>query len=369
MAEGALDCFTALLDSIPGWIADLESIVKSATERQNDILRESQPVDSHQDEEGPLTAAREPSKSSSVRTRRSRESKDDGTPNGLQGTNPDESTPTLLQNQLPHMTQTDALRLSQRKRKTASVCSDRQSGPLKYRSRSMVVVYYDGEIQKRFEDIVRAIGSKRNSLRKGRTAAQVYELAPSMTGGNDTADGERNAAHQPRLAYRTARMRQSPRGGKSIEGLEAYDKLDAYLEKAQAQCERAAHQVLRDGDCGMEIHVAKERFTEARTHCEIEVPIWRKRIELFVERERLSEERRRLEEAEESEKELKPSSGYSSSETNFVNSFSAAVPLEVDIESDDSDGGGDNDGREFTINMMQLGRPRQYVQCSSLTAH
>lgn len=363
MAERALECFTALLDSIPGWIADLDSIVKSVTERQKDILREIQPVDSHQDEAEPQTAAREPSKSSSVRTRRSKDL-EEVSPDTLQVTNPEDSLPTLVQNQLPHMTPTDALRLSQRKRKTASVCSDRQSGPLKYRSRSMVVVYYDGETQQRFEDIVKAIGSKRNSLRKGRTAAQVHELALKMTSGDETIDGEQNTAYPTRITYRTAKLRQSPRGGKSIDGLEAYEKLDVYLEKAQSQCERAAHQVLRDGDCGLEIQAAKERLSAARTHCEIEEPIWRKRIEALAEKHRLSEKRQRVEEVKESEKESKPQSP----ESQVVNPFSAAVPLEVDIEPDDSDGGDDDDGREFTISMMQLGRARQYVQCSSLTA-
>lgn len=367
MAESALDCFISLLDSIPGWIADLEGIVTSATERQKDILHENQPVDAHQDGSQPPARPRKRSKSSSIRTKRSDELKD-GSPNGLEALRQNESLPTLVQTQVPHMTPSDALRLAQRKRKTASACSDRQSGPLKYRSRSMVVVYYDGEIQNRFENLVRAIGTRRNALRKGRTSAQVYELSPKTSNGDDGANGEDKYMLQPRVAYRSARMRQSPQAGKHMDGLEAYDKLDGYLEKAQAQCERAAHQILRDGDCGLEFKTAKEQFHEAQAHCETEIPIWRKRVEEFVEKERRNEEQRRRKEEEEERKGRRPPPNYTSTEKLMADPFAAAAPLEVDMEPDDSDGGGDESGHDFTINLMQLAGPRPYMQTSRLTA-
>jgi hypothetical protein len=227
----------------------------------------------------------------------------------------------------------------------------------------MVVIYYDGEIQKRFENIVRAIGTRRNALRKGRTSAQVYELARKGSSGSEGSSDDDSGAYLPKVAYRSARMRRSPGAGSQSEGLAAFDKLDKFLERAQAQCERAAHQILRDGDCGLEIQTAKERFIEARSHCETEVPIWRKRIEDAAERERLDEERRKVEE----EEEKKPLPDYSSSEKLVDDPFTASVPLEVDIEPDDSDGGGD--GNDFTINLMQLGRPRPYMRTARLTAH
>ena len=352
MAEGALNCFTTLLESIPGWIAELEEIVHSVTERQQDILRENQPVDSHQDQ------ARNPSKSSSVLTRISRES-EGNIRDALQSSQLDESMPTLVQTQLPHMTQSDALRLSQRKRKTASVCSDRLSGPLKYRSRSMVVIYYDGEIQKRFENIVRAIGSRRNALRKGRTSAQVYELSRNGSSSSEGSSGDDSGACVPKVAYRSARTRQSPASGAQSEELAIFDQLDGFLDKAQAQCERAAYQVLRDGDCGMEIQAARERFGEVETRCASQLPIWRKRIEGAAERERWRAD---------DEEEKKPPPAYYSTDGFVDDPFTEAAPLEVDIEPDDSDGGGEG-GRGFTINMMQLGRPRPYVRDSRVTAH
>lgn len=42
MADEALKCFESLLETVPGWIADLEGILKTAAERQEEILFASQ---------------------------------------------------------------------------------------------------------------------------------------------------------------------------------------------------------------------------------------------------------------------------------------------------------------------------------------
>ena len=357
MADEAFNCFTSLLESIPTWIADLEDIVKSTIERQKDILRENQPADSPQDQ------SPKPTKSPSVRTRRSQRSKDVDA-EAPQSPKSEEPATTLLQNQLPHMTQSDALRLAQRKRKTVSACTDRQSGPLKYRSKNMVVVYYDGDIQKRFEAIVRAIGSTRNSLRRGKMSAKVDAISRSDTFGSKENSGTNGTASLPTMPYRSARMRQNP-GLSKADGTETFDKIDGFLEKAQTLCERAAHQVLRDGDCGVEIKNAREHFVDAQKLSESELPTWEKRAEEAAERQRLSDERRRDEEEED---EKNRQLGFSSNEKLIVeDSFSSPAILEVDLEPDDSDGGDDTDGRDFTVNVMQLGRP--YMRASGLTAH
>ena len=353
MAEDAFKCFATLLESIPAWIADLENIVRTATSRQQDLLRENQPA------EKPQIPQRNPSKStsSSMRMRRSIQFKDHEVHSPKSG----ETEPTLVQTQLPHMTQSDALRLAQRKRKTASVCSDRQSGPLKYRSRSMVVVYYDGEVQKQFENIVRAIGTSRNSLRRGKMSAKVAGLARTQSNGSESRCGEDGVPSVPKLPYRSTRSAQSPAAGR-IDGTEIFDKVDGVLEKAQSMCERAAHQVLRDGDCGLEIKNAKEHFTDARKLGEAELPVWKDRAEKAAERERLSEERRR---AEAEERDKKPPPVYSSSEKLVGEQlFSSPTALEVDLEPDDSD---DDEGQDFTLQHMQLGRP--YFRSAKLAAH
>ncbi|KAI9760699.1 MAG: hypothetical protein M1840_002347 [Geoglossum simile] len=136
-----------------------------------------------------------------------------------------------------------------RKRKTASV-SSAASGTHRYRSRSMIIVYYDSAVQEAFEALVRGIGSARNNVRKAKMNRRMKNWAP-LTGGEN--DGEILRARY--LIPRTSR------GGceKTV-----YDTVDAALETAQAMCETGAHQFLRDGDCRKEVEVAKKKLEEVK---------------------------------------------------------------------------------------------------------
>lgn len=50
-----------------------------------------------------------------------------------------------------------------------------------------------------------------------------------------------------------------------------FDELDKGLEWSQGQCERAAHQFLRDGECSMEIENIKRKLAEVTEKAEKEV--------------------------------------------------------------------------------------------------
>lgn len=348
MAGEALQSFSTLLEGIPGWIADLEGIVKTSAERQKQYLTENQPAG----DELPLALRRKVSKSSSLRSYRSQDAKEKASTPG-----PLKSEPTVTKEQGPHMTESDALRLAQRKRKTASACSGRQSGPYKYRSRSMVVVYYDGDVQKRFETIVRAIGTSRNTLRKGKMSAKVEAIARSGSSSSSDGSNEEAAAIIRKMGYTPTRLRQQGGAANRNDGSEAFDKADGFLEKAQALCERAAHQVLRDGDCALEIRNAKEHFTDVKKVCEAALPELQRKADKALERQRRSEERRKEEEAEAEEHEKKDlvSSPDTSDEKIAVDPFNSPGTLEVDIEADDDDGGDDEDEQ---LNAIQLGKFR-----------
>ncbi|KAK5121471.1 hypothetical protein LTR85_005304 [Meristemomyces frigidus] len=345
MADEALDSFTTLLEKVPGWIADLEDILKTATDRQNEMLFDSQPADSPP---APPALVKKPSKSSSLRSHRSKGSKV-GKQNAYHA-QPGSPKATLLQAQLPHMTASDALRLAQRKRKTVSVASDNQSGPSKYRSRSMVVIYYDGDVQKRFETLVRAISTCRNAIRKGKMGAKVDNLSRT---GSSSSEGSSSGAEEMvvnlgKLGYKSSRPRRTQMGafGKH-DGTESFDKIDTLLDKGQSLCEKAAHQVLRDGDCTLELTTAKEHFAEVQTLAEAELPALRKRA---AERRRRSNERRRVEE----EARAKEVHLDALDTQEVVASF---VPtdgmLEVDdLEADDSD----DDEPMFAVKTLQLGK-------------
>lgn len=164
--------------------------------------------------------------------------------------------------------------LGNRKRKTTSILSGRVSGPSRYRSRTMVVVNYDGDIQKNFEELVRAIGTGRNMLRKAKMEAKMQELEALQESSdeeeqNDTGSDQELTVTRPNLRSRMSSMRAMAamrRGGPiALSGVsnttvEVFDKTDKMLEQAQELCEKAAHLILRDGDCRKELASARKNF-------------------------------------------------------------------------------------------------------------
>lgn len=220
-----------------------------------------------------------------------------------------------------------------RKRKTESLASAESHVP-NYRTRSMIIVYYDSAVQTAFEDLVKFVSGSRNAMRKGKMAAKMAEMrraaelevdaedddeeeedgafgdlvksngilaagykhsngsAPANFMAADTNGGDAEPA-LPKLKYMSTRgmgpLRDfSPRpamsgGGLSVGLLRGYrrtgsdstpdifDELDKGLEWCQGQCEHAAHQFLRDGDCSTEIANIKRKLNEVKISAQKEV--------------------------------------------------------------------------------------------------
>ncbi|KAF2217153.1 hypothetical protein CERZMDRAFT_81111 [Cercospora zeae-maydis SCOH1-5] len=357
MADEALTCFTSLLDNVPGWIAELESILQSAKDTQQEILCATRTV----------TDANLPSrndcKSPSLKSTKSRDRHG------------------RLRPILNHLTASDALRLSQRKRKTASVASGDGSGPCKFRVRAQVVVHYDGNTQRRFEQLVRQISSSRNAIRKGKMSAKVDALSRSGSSSSDSSclTGGEDMDHSAILTdfkYQPTTRSRLPAFGRN-DGTEAFDKVDGRLEKAQALCERAAHQILRDGDCTVELQQAREHFSEALTMATEELPALQKKAEKAAERRRRSEERHRLdEEAEATLRALKPDHALNNNNNNKLHDIVAdiSVPSDGDLEVDvlEVDDDSSSDGEDFNVSSFQFqkagGRFAPQMRTSRLAA-
>ena len=315
MANEALDCFTSLLDTVPAWIADLETILKSAVESQEEATFACPPADSHT-----FSAKEKPkSKSSSLKSKRSTDDKEEDVASRRK-------LGFLKRPTLQHLTNSDALRLSQRKRKTASVYSGDESGPPKFRTKAAAVVFYDGDTQKRFEKLVRQVGSSRNSIRKGKMSAKVDALSRCGSSASDSGSGGEGDDFDPFTAQLSwkARRPTRPAFGRG-DNSEAFDRVDGRLEKGQALIERAAHQILRDGDCTVEVTNAKEHFSEALKMAEAELPALRRKADKAAERRRRSEERRRVEEEEEAQRQTI---------RDAVEAVTAPHPSEGDLEVD-----------------------------------
>jgi hypothetical protein len=209
-----------------------------------------------------------------------------------------------------------------RKRKTESLTSAEGQTP-KYRTRSMIIVYYDSQVQLAFEELVKYISASRNAMRKGKMAARMAEMrrlaeietaeeeledqqiaaekaqneqvngnrhAISASKGGPEVDTDDNGYPVPKLRFVSTRKMGPSRGVLMMgqrglkDGLKAggetatpsssvniFDELDTGLEWCQSMCEHAAHQFLRDGDCSIEVSNIKRRLTEVKEAAEREV--------------------------------------------------------------------------------------------------
>ncbi|KAL5113972.1 hypothetical protein ACEQ8H_008154 [Pleosporales sp. CAS-2024a] len=257
--------FTFLRDSIPQWQHDLTALQAKATAMQEALRK-----------------APEPTCAPARQTLGSNESIRQGRVGAMLA----EATPS-------HVPHTDAS--GPGKRQSNSLLSGRASGPARQRSRTMVIVSYDGDMQKSFELLVRAIGIGRNMLRKAKMEAKMNELAalaPSSDDDDDDGDDDdgddddtddaptdavmAKASYQlrtpPLRAHAAAQRRHAPTSTTaSATPVALFDTTDKTLENAQSLCEKAAHITLRDGDCRKELHSMLQKFSDVLKIAESEV--------------------------------------------------------------------------------------------------
>ncbi|KAK4189298.1 hypothetical protein QBC35DRAFT_149687 [Podospora australis] len=206
-----------------------------------------------------------------------------------------------------------------KRQRTDSVLSANGNTP-KYRTRSMIIVYYDSYVQTFFEDLVKFVSASRNMMRKAKMAAKVAQIKrlaeletpddeddegdnkdgplAAINGAIEVANGAKSEdSNIPALQYvstrrmagggstaamlaasraamgRSSYSRAGVRGGRGNVTLgpdgkplggDVYDELDKGLEFVQSMCEHAAHQFLRDGDCGEEVSNIQGRLRETK---------------------------------------------------------------------------------------------------------
>lgn len=230
--------FTYLQDTIPQWLSDIANIQEKITRMQDDIARVSV-------SQSPFVKG----KTGSVESIRA----------GKLDAAAEEATPSAEALMSP---------LGSRKRKSPSIMSSRASGPSRYRPRTMVVVRYDGDMQKSFENLVRGLATGRNMLRKAKMEAKMAELAAIAGSSEDEDDDDEeedimsNISYRPRMASMRIRAAARRGGRNGLNGgpppsLELFETTDKTLEQAQELCEKSAHLTLRDGDCRTEVKLAQ----------------------------------------------------------------------------------------------------------------
>ncbi|KAG8527444.1 uncharacterized protein KY384_007596 [Bacidia gigantensis] len=256
----ALQSFSFLADSVPQWLTKLDELVSKCDIQYERFTRISQ--------HGEVKLTRKKHDS----TESLRPGKDIET-TALSAMNVDgPSMPTKAVAALPSEPEKSsnlepfASRDLHRKRRAGSDLSGAPSNHCRYRTKSMVVVYYDSEIQSLFEALVKNIATARNNLRKGKNAATIKTRMVAM-GMASSASQDRSSDRMegllldPKLMMAKARLGRQPRGNAT----KYFEDADKDLEDAQNLCEGGAHQFLRDGDCQAEIEGTRKRFASCRT--------------------------------------------------------------------------------------------------------
>ncbi|RSL75555.1 hypothetical protein CDV31_017414, partial [Fusarium ambrosium] len=150
-----------------------------------------------------------------------------------------------------------------KKPKSPSMISN-EDAPQAYRTRSLIIVFYDSYVQRFFDELVRFVSSSRNLMRKAKMAARVAQIK-KLAEQDVSEDGSNGEDDLPSLRYMSSR-RFGPmsisRNGPSSGPPDVYDNLDKGLEFVQSMCEHGAHQFLRDGDCNDEISKVQKRLAE-----------------------------------------------------------------------------------------------------------
>ncbi|KAF4332106.1 hypothetical protein FBEOM_14101 [Fusarium beomiforme] len=162
-----------------------------------------------------------------------------------------------------------------KKHKSPSMVSN-YDAPAAYRTRSIIIIYYDNYVQTFFYDLVRFVSSCRNLVRKAKMAARIVRIQKLAEQGVSEDINNDNAL--PSLRYISSRrfgLMSIARPSASDQQPDVYNKLDKGLEFVQSICEQGAHRVLCHGNCNNEINKAQKQLSKVLEMAKTEM----KRIE------------------------------------------------------------------------------------------
>ncbi|KAK4071821.1 hypothetical protein Purlil1_13298 [Purpureocillium lilacinum] len=148
-----------------------------------------------------------------------------------------------------------------------SAMASAEQPPTTYRTRSMIIVYYDSYVQAFFDELVRFVSTSRNLMRKARMAARVAEIkrmAEMEVPDDDNSPGDDDSVSDglPSLRYMSTRRLEPMSTSRHGRPPDIFETLDKSLEFVQCTCEHGAHQFLRDADCEEEIKKIRARMSE-----------------------------------------------------------------------------------------------------------
>lgn len=329
-----LKCFTFLSESAPTWIKSLEELEEKVKQRQAEVERmgrtPSQTLKKRSGSNESLRPSRDDTRnSSSVGEQRTHTS----SPHAIATMPAIDRTPSNA---------------SKRKRIASSIASITSATQKRYRIRNPILVYYDSEVQKGFEQLVHSIGSGRNHIRKARLAIRMGTLTnisasaraeqtigtgiPSSRTARNTPSGYELLLAQGLRSSRgleTLRPDLASADGLGSSATDSCTLADQALDKAQAFCETGAYHFLREGECADEVLGARTIFESLKDSAG-------KEVERLTVLERARQTQRDAVRVVEQERQEKVRAEVASNPA-LIGHESFNDTIEADDESDDED--------------------------------
>lgn len=160
------------------------------------------------------------------------------------------------------------LQTIKRKRRSSSIHSLHQPQQ-KYRMPEGISVEYDAQAQKILLEIVEDIGRGRNLIRRARAQARQQSFCKRGSQQAQESDLEADDDLDDDTVMTQVRLRRkrtneaSMCGDEAINNLQCCEHSDTHLHKAQDMCAGAAYQLLRDGECTLEVKRAVDELEDA----------------------------------------------------------------------------------------------------------
>lgn len=229
-----------------------------------------------------------------------------------------------------------------RKRHRSQSIVSIEGNPGAYRSRSMIIVYYDSFVQTFFEELVKFVSASRNLMRKAKMAAKVAHIKRLAEMEKPASDDDNDDMEMmvPSMRYLNARRAGGmPFALAGTRGMMAnggpadfYEELDKALEYVQGMAEKAAHQFLRDGDCNEEIANISRKLGDTKVLAEKELErILREEPETANQPEPQLPRMHRLPAVRKDfKRSSSPANGNEANGPSFAAPIEADAPMEVD---------------------------------------
>lgn len=156
-------------------------------------------------------------------------------------------------------------RQAQRQRRPRGSIRSNASGHQRFRSRRNVVIFYDSHIQSELDKLVKSYGVARNNLRKGKNAyvaSHGFGL-PALRRQHHNASsssprtGSKPATQLSKSATVSVVVAVDPVSD-PLKDVTVFARADQQMQFVQDLCEKAAHQIIREGDCKMELEKASQ---------------------------------------------------------------------------------------------------------------